>query len=230
MKKLFFILTFLFISQPAFGQLTDAQKKCMESPVNPTVNFYSSYGRLSYDFTKNTKEVHALSEEFGHLEQGLFAHGLAIVTVVNEVALSTSGQFLGDNNICVIPASLDVFIGYNNPVIYVSRELKKDSCEFEQALRHEKAHQQIHKTALDYFLPQISHAVQRISRDVKPVLISDISQMDQAAEYLTKQYMARTSIITKRFKEEILKEQAKLDSIENYRMEGELCRRFNKKR
>lgn len=228
MKKLFFVLTLLTLSSPAFGQTDNVAHKCAQIKINPKINLYTSYGKLNYDFTKSTKEINILGNKYGHIETGLFAQGLSLLSISNQVTLSTESEFLSLNEICVVPSSIDIFIGYSNPTIYVAEELNKGSCEFNLILRHEKAHQQINKTALDYFMPQIYQAVVRFSKDIKPILIDNTSKIDSATKYMNMQYLAKIKDISKRLQEEIIKEQKKLDNREHYKLEGELCKNFNK--
>ncbi len=219
MKKLFFILIFCScLVETAFAY------DCSDFPVNPEIEFYSSYGSLNYDLSKTNSEITAIASQYGIMEKGLFASGLATVDVEWEISADTVGRFVSNYNICVVPERIKVYIGFSDPVIYVSKEIRKDKCKTELVIRHEQTHQQINKTALDYFLPLFQHAFYKIVKDVKPVHVANISEVDKASAELTREYNVRLSPLIDFFKKEMLKEQHKLDNADNYQYEQQLCR------
>ena len=91
-------------------------------------------------------------------------------------------------------------------------------------LRHEQTHQQINKAALDYFLPLFNEAAKKISTSIKPINVKTLSDIDKASAKLTEEYNKKLSPLLDFFKQELLKEQLKLDSQANYQHESILCR------
>ena len=226
MKKLFFILTNLFIIAEA--SQVSAANPCDEIAVNPTINLTTSFGKLRYDFTKNIKELTKLSGKYGIIEQGLFASGLAAIGVEWEIEVNTISKVVGSFDICTIPSTIDIFVGFSDPVIYVSRDLEEGSCEYELVMRHERTHQQINKTALEYFAPLMKEAFKEVARNIPAHRVDSISKIDVATEVLTEKYMREIEPIINNFKKEIALEQSKLDSHTNYQLEGDLCKSFPK--
>lgn len=241
MKKLFFILTScLFLSVAA--EYAAAAETVAENPFSepenfdpcsqiipqPKVTFSTSYGKLSYDFSKNFNELTRMGKTYGILEQGVFASGLSVVGINWEVSLNSVSRIIGDYDICVIPTTVDVFIGYQNPVIFMSRELQPHSCIYNVVLRHEQTHHQINKTALEYFIPQLKKSISEIVKDVRPLHVTSSSMIDNATNELTDEYIRRIEPLISYFKQELLKEQSKLDNHGNYQMEGDLCKYVNR--
>lgn len=221
MKKLFFILTSLFFfSCP----LKAAAFDCAQLNSNPAIVFSTSYGKLAYDYTKNNDQITAVASRYGIAEKGLFASGLATVNVVWEITVSSMGKVYGDYNVCVVPTEINVFIGFDQPTIYISRDLAKNSCEYNVVMRHEQTHQQINKSALDYFLPLFQDALEKIADTIKPVTVAHITQIDDATNRLTREYNKKLSPLIEVFKNELLTEQSKLDNRTNYQHEKELCK------
>lgn len=199
-------------------------KSCADVMVNPKVNFSTSYGKLTYDLSKNQRQLTQLGHEYGVVESGLFASGLAIVGVNWEVSVGTLSNYLSNNTICVVPTSIDVFIGYQDPTIFISNELKPGSCEYNLVVRHERTHQQINKTALDYFIPLFNKAIGKIVKSVKPIEVHYITEIDAATSKLTEKYTTKIEPLINVFKKELLLEQSKLDNHDNYEMESTVCR------
>lgn len=221
MKKLFFILTFIFclpiLSVPAWAF------DCSQIQSMPSIEFSTSYGKLRYDNTKTNQQVTAIAGTYGISEKGLFAAGLATINVNFEISINTLGKIYGENNICVIPTNINIYIGYSDPVIYISKNIPKNTCKYNVVLRHEQTHQQINKNALEYFLPLFQDAIKRIIPTVKPLSVSNTEEIDLATTELTQTYNRKITPLIEVFKNELLNEQGKLDNHENYQHEEELC-------
>lgn len=217
MKKLFFILTLLFFPTSGFSA-------CPEISSAPKIELYTSYGKLKYDFSQNNQQITKLAEKQGIIEKGLFASGLSTINVNMDITLKTVGDIIGKYDFCVYPTTVKLSIYYSNPTIYISKQLIPNSCEYNVVLRHEQTHQQINKAALDYFLPLFNEAAKNISTSIKPINVKNLSDIDKASAELTKEYNKKLSPLLEFFKQELLKEQLKLDNQANYQHENILCR------
>ena len=135
-----------------------------------------------------------------------------------------------NNDLCVIPTAIDIFIGYKNPVIYLANELTPGSCTYNLVLRHEQVHQQINTEALEYFIPRFQRQLNKLVREIAPVHLNASESQDKATEILTNAYTRQLNSLVAVLRNEILTEQHKLDNSGNYRMEGDVCRYFNQRR
>lgn len=225
MKKLFFILTTLLFLHPHRAL---SASPCDAIDYAPKLVFSTSYGRLVYDDSKGLDDLTRLGSQFGTVEQGLFAAGLATVKVGWEIEV-TSMVSKQDNIICVLPATIEVFIGYENPVIYLSRELQPGTCEYNVVVRHEQTHQQINKTALEYYIPELKYRISAMTRDIRPIQVKRLTDTKQATAQLTQQYIERIHPLVEAFKQVLQKEQGKLDNHTNYKLEGDLCKYYHAK-
>ena len=224
MKKIFFILTILPFICPSLSRADE--NRCVQIQIKPEIEYYSSYGKLNYDFSKNHQEVTALAKKHNLLETGMFASGLAIADIQWEVSLGTRGALLSTKEACIMPAKIKLFISYTDPVIYIADHLKENSCEHEVVMRHEQTHQQINKTALEYFRPYFFKEIVKIADSIKPRYISKLTQtnVNEATQQLTQDYIDAISPLIEVFKNELKTEHSKLDNLDNYRMENLLCR------
>lgn len=227
MKKLFFILTFLLVLSPA-RQVLSAPTGCERYKTQPELRFSTSYGKLKYDNSYSQRQLTVLGEKYGILEQGLFASGLATVNVSYQLSVKAVRKQVSDSLICVIPKVVDVYIGYQSPTIYISKDLVKDSCEYNVVLRHEQTHQQINTAALEYFIPQLQNAVRSILNSEEPIRIKKADDFDAASEQLVNNYTAKLEPLINYFKTELIKEQGKLDNYQNYKLEDDLCKYYHR--
>ena len=217
MKKLFFVLIFLLLSENSLGA------DCSSLNINPAVKITSSFGKLSYDESKNTSEITEKAKSFNLVEAGDFAGGLSTVNINFDITINTLGQMMEDNYYCVIPTEVNIFLGLDSPVIYISKDIQKESCRYQITRYHEQTHQQINKKTLEYYLPIFKASSKAIVKKITPVQINDINDMEQATASLTKQYNAKINPLVGFIKKEMLLQQKKLDNPENYKFEGSLC-------
>lgn len=218
MKNLFFILTILF-----FISSNTLAADCTSLDVNPKITIKSSYGKLNYDTSKTTDEITTIAKKFNLVETGLFASGLSTVNVTFDITINTFSNIMGNSEFCVIPTEVIIFLGLEQPTIYISNELKQSSCQYNVVLRHEKVHQQINKSTLEYFLPLFKNSATSIIKNIKPVHVTDINNIKNATAELTKIYNKKLTPLIEYIKKEMLTEQQKLDNPNNYLYENSLC-------
>ena len=224
MKKLFFILTVLLGAQFSFE--TAAFARCSNLKPQPRLSFYTSYGKLEYDFSQDQIGITKVGMSYGVLEQGIFANGLATGTVKWEVDVSSEGRGGGNGELCAYPVEIKFYLGFASPKIYVSRDLRKGSCMYDLVLRHEQTHQQINVKALEYFIPLFEQAIKKISQEIPAEPVSSLSQasLSRGSEKIAEAYSKRIEPLINVFKKELEIEQGKLDNASNYAFENSLCR------
>ena len=222
MKKLFFVLTYLLFF---YNQATALD--CSAVVVNPKIKTTASYGKLEYIHNKNTVEITEIAKNFNILEKGIFAHGLSTVNINFDITINTLGHLIGNSEFCVTPTDINIFLGMYKPIIYISSELEKDSCEYKIVLHHEQVHQQINKTTLEYYLPMFKYAAEHIIKQIEPIHITDIDDIEKTTAELTKIYNKKLNPLVDYIKREMLKEQQKLDNNQNYIFESSICSQDN---
>lgn len=219
MKKLFFTLILAL-----FGPIFSTRASCPETYPLPKIEFYSSYGKLKYDFSKNTEYITKLAQKAKTIQTGLFASGLTTIKMNLNISLNNTGKKQSKNYFCVYPKDIKISIYYSDPTIYVAKHLKPNSCEYNVVLRHEHAHLQINKTALDYFLPLFHKAIIEILKSIKPRKVMHSSQIKLASEEITEEFQNKINPLYDYFRQQIFNEQQKLDNDNNYKYENQLCR------
>lgn len=219
MKKLFFILTLLLF----FTSSALCNDDCSNLQTYPNIKVISSYGKLIYDHNKSKEELTYLAEQQNYLEKGLFANGLSTANLNFDITLKTKTISLSDGVYCAVPDEIILFLGFDEPIIYISKELKENSCEYNIVLRHEKTHQQINKKTLEYYLPLFKSASTSIIKNIKPSFIKNTEDLNNITNYYIQRYNQKLNPLVDFIKNEILKQQQKLDNIDNYKYENSLC-------
>lgn len=231
MKKIYLTSIFCICAafHPAFAiENPKTSSSCSEFKYNTRLNLTTSYGKLDYNHTYNQQSLTNLGQKYGLIGAGMYASGLSLTGIDWYLRLNTVARIASDDSVCVLPTSIDVFIGFQNPTIYISNSLPKGSCQYNLALRHEHQHQQVNIAALDYFIPQIKIEIEKKLKEVKPQSVKSLSQTDQITLEMNDEYTAIVEPLIDRFKATLLYEQKKLDNLNNYRFESAICR-SNKK-
>ena len=224
MKKLFFILTVLLGT--SLSVEAAAFNRCAELKPQPRLSFYTSYGKLEYDFSKDQMGITKVGMSYGVIEKGIFANGLATGTVKWEVDVSSEGREGRNGEICAYPVEIKFYLGFADPKIYVSRDLRKGSCMYDLVLRHEQTHQQINVKALEYFIPLFEQALKKISQEIPAELVGAMNRaaLSRGSEKIADAYSKRIEPLINVFKKELEIEQGKLDNASNYAFENSICR------
>lgn len=237
MKKLFFALIFCFLccavsnssaqnlSRNKFSAPSSGAHECADIKFTPDVHFSTSWGKLEYDYKKTQKDITQLGSNTMHRESGIFLSGLSTVSIDDEAEVGVITKVTEDNVICVIPQTVNVYVGLSRPKIYISKELKPGSCSYNLVMRHEQTHQRINKAVMEYYIPIFQAAAQKIAASLKPVKIESYAGIDAASKNFSRRFYAEFSKVIKVFKKELKAEQLKLDNKKNYKREGDICRR-----
>lgn len=238
MKKIFFILIFSFLlccnsnclaqntKQNSIRNGSSSGRECDDIKFVPNVKFSTSFGRLTYDYSRSRQDIKRISSKSSHKESGIFLSGLATVSIDNEAEVGVITKVTADNIICVIPQTVNVYVGLSKPTIYVSKELKPGSCSYNLVMRHEQTHQRINKATLEYFIPLFQVAAQKIASKLQAVKISSYSEIDLVSKKMSSQFHKEFLKVVSAFKKELTAEQTKLDNQSNYKREGDICRDY----
>ena len=227
MKKWY--LTSIFYSFAALNSVMSAQAEaaalssCAEFNYTPRLNMTTSYGKLKYNYEYNQEALTRMGQAYGLIESNMVASGLSIFGIDWSVQLNTNVRVSKDSSICIIPASLDVFIGFQEPTIYIDKELNKNSCQYKLVLRHEHQHQQISIAALEYFIPRIKNQIIQNMVKVAPQTVNSLSQVDKTTTEMNNKYIEIIRPMVENFKLTMLNAQKKLDNTENYQYESTIC-------
>lgn len=227
MKNLFELLIFanLFLWPSLVGAETPAEKFCRQNAQKPEITIELSYGKLRYDFSKNNKTLTRMHiRNFGGVvAPGKQVHGLASYNLVTEINFNLEKISSSDKVTCFYPRQVTLRIGVQDPTIYISRNLVKDSCPYIVALRHEQTHQQINAEILEAYLPKIEQTFLNVVDKNALYIFEKNMDINKVQEDVKARYLRDVNSVMDEVKAAIKKEQSKLDSVENYNYEESLC-------
>ncbi|MFV0626382.1 MAG: hypothetical protein ACK5N8_03415 [Alphaproteobacteria bacterium] len=212
-KATYFLVSFFFLNVNVFDAWGQNLPRC-QTLINPKIEFYSTFGKLEYDFTKNTQEITALTDTP--------AAGLATTRLGHARTLSFHLNRFG-RGYCVSAKEIKVYIGISKPVIYVTKDYLEGSCFQKVVIRHEDAHMQTTIRMLDHFMKNAPKLYTYMIRHIQPIYAKDQSEIDNAGKVLTKEYDFVMEGMTKELQREIDVEQEKLDNETQKYLRTEIC-------
>lgn len=193
----------------------------------PKITFKSSYGKLVHDLSQPLSTLN--QNAHAQKEPGWLRVGYATQSLSSSIWVKAKVKKIDDYTTCVLPDEVEVFLGYQKPMIYVAKEYKDDLCKFSVVIRHEQVHQRINKLALDYFLPLADKALRNAIADVKGIKVPSPEQSQQGVEMLYKYYQFCLQPILDEMIRAVDAEQAKLDTLTSYKMQWDMCEKFKER-
>ncbi len=239
MKKVFFALIFT-VSLAKVGYAIDDGlmkhyvEECLSVIDKPVVDVTSAYGKLRYNYTRGKDFLKRETEEKYNangldMPEDFIPIGLTKVRDSFSFDLTVGQIEISHGYECIYPEKIEAHLGYYVPTIYISKDLEKDSCLYDVAVRHEKTHMQIYLEALDYFLPEFKKTAEGLFENVGVKIVAPGQQADVVAKELNVEYLQKLQQKVETWRKEVEFEQMKLDSVENYIIENKLCEKFDKK-
>ena len=223
-KLAFFLLSALAVFSLPSHAAEIGTVSCDALNPNPHIIFKTSYGQLVHDISTPQHQIQAMSSR---PEKGILIDGLATATTLGSIRINTAhGIKISDNDYCIIPDEIEVYFGYSNPTIYVAKEYPVAGCRFSLIIRHEQTHQRINILTMQYFLPIIRSAAEKIIRQARSVKISTPTDDRLALALLQRYYAIKLMPIIEKFNLAREQEHQKLDNSTNYAMEYDICNKF----
>ena len=200
-----------------------ADNPCAKYTRTPKLRLSSSYGKLKYDFQHSSSQLRRMSSKKNHpQESGTFMSGLSLIDMDWSVSMSVITKTIDDYK-CIVPAAVDVFIGYRNPTIYISNDVARNSCVYNVVMRHEQQHQQINIAVLDHYLPMLKQGFQEKLSELQAIPLEEGKRVSDMTDELNFEYAESIRPLVNRFQITLQLEQQNLDTRENYENESNIC-------
>lgn len=236
MIKVFFTLifsSFIFCHVAVGENLQKYEDECRSFIKEPRIEVTSTYGKLRYDYSKDkqylSKETNRRLQEYGGEQyDGFEPVGLTKVRDSFDFAVTVSQIDVSNGYTCFYPEAIKMHLGYYTPTIYILNSLKKGSCLYNLAERHEKTHMQIYIEALDYFLPRLKEVANGLFNQIGVKVVKRTQAGKAVAQELNNVYLAAVQAEVEQWRKAVEREQMKLDTPEQYILENKLCQEIEK--
>lgn len=229
MKK---INTLFALCMLCFGSVSSADaapvyqdKKCKEIMQEHPVEFDITYdfGNLEYDRSKTAQEIESIfvkNNQKAH-ENGK-VQGLTILKGYYKLSAIIASEKMRGLYSCYYPTKITLHLGYKDSVMYIAKELKEKTCEYERTLRHEYTHLRFGYLGLAMQVMTAQNNMQNLINDIGP--LATIKKKELAETELMKKYENRFLSVYQAIEQIIKDQNAKIDTLENYTEESKLCK------
>lgn len=234
MKKVYYIAFYvLLLSFPGICRAdfeADRFFDCAGMQVPLRIIFKTSYGQLIHDVSTEEKSI--LNNNNNLKTEKLYLNSsYNSVQPYGYVTLTSAlTEYISNNKTCIIPETIEVFIGYRDPMIYIAKEFRSKPCEFSVMLRHQQVHQQINIYTLQYLLPLMKEAIISATQNITPIVSTSKSSFNNDIKKLQEIYTAAIQPILIAFDEIRQEENRKFDEVTNYKIDEKLCQKYNLRR
>ncbi len=187
----------------------------------PEIEVLYNYGDLHYDYEKSPDEIKQIYLEDnpnGVVER---IRGLTQLSARASVSIDPETVMLKSERYCTYAKKIEVKLLYT-PVVYISNQLEKDSCQFNLTMRHEQTHLQFGHQALRDAAKDMSDNLQQYIETNSPFVSKDDYEADE--QKVVQIYTNKVEQIFNDFRKNLEKQNSRIDTTENYKKEASYCR------
>lgn len=226
MRILLLLISFMALLPTETSAMTYryAEQKCrqiyLENPPEIVIKY--NYGELKYDFSKTRNELAEINKDVLGVEKNNLRGLTSLEPNIKIEGLRLRGEGIDDAKFCVYPVKIEVFVGFN-PIIYLENSLEKGSCEYKVTLRHEYTHVDIGHTAFNMLIRALYKQLPEFAAKTA-VRVMAPDDIDEQAERLNQDFQDQVLMLWQVFINTLNQQHELLDTRENYKREGSLCR------
>lgn len=128
--------------------------------------------------------------------------------------------------VCVWVESLQVFFGFGKMDVYLSSQYAEGTCQYGVILGHENQHVAINTRVYRKYRALMERALLRDRRIPTKGNPLSVQSMAQGKAMIARLINGLTNPLYERFKREVVSENAKIDTIANYKRTQALCKEW----
>jgi hypothetical protein len=197
-----------------------AAATCEPSGLKPFVDFTTTPGQAQYFTDKDKNDLIALNRSFGQGIAGWSPVGLTLADRGMTIGVTVRSEKLPDGWYCSEVSSVHASIQYNSIDVYIAREYRRGTCQYNAILDHERRHVGVFHDTLAEFAPRIERKLYAALNKMKPKHNRD---HERAAKNLQTTLEKALSPLFLEMDRVTTSRNARLDTKENYTKELENC-------
>ncbi|MCK5295554.1 MAG: hypothetical protein KAJ75_01570 [Alphaproteobacteria bacterium] len=232
------IMTAVFaVSGEAF-----ARHACPLLDTKTKAKIITNYGNVQYFHDRSRKDIKTFANKGYKVNKsngtrtlampsrkGNIQHIPGITVATLKIGVKTETKTVRIKNgkgFCIYLDNATVSIGYPKMEVYVAKRYKKNSCEYNEILNHEKTHVSIYHNTLNFYAPHIEQSVKNIAKEIKPTWVSSKDKIEPTINNMLIYIMNKIEPTLNFFRKIQTNEHANLDTPENYAYTTSLCKNW----
>ncbi len=118
---------------------------------------------------------------------------------------------------------VEVFLGYDDLIVYIAQKYHRGSCQYQSILKHENLHVSIFRDTLEHYAPRVENRLRQTAERLAPVLVSSAQQ---AASRLQAAMQRQMKPMFREINAALDRANAAIDTPENYKREQANCKNW----
>ena len=110
--------------------------------------------------------------------------------------------------------------------VYIDKKYKPSSCEFKVIKAHENYHVAVAQQAMTFFKPDVEAQVQKSLKKIKPKIVKNAIERDQALKEQFNQVMNDLKPLIEHINKTTAKKNYQIDTPESYARTKALCKNW----
>ena len=220
MKQLYIALNlFLLFSLITPKSVNAGFRDCSFFAEEVEVELSTSFGELEYNHTKDnryiaekTKLTKEKSDGYTHIEN-VFNCSLEH-KIVKSFGLE-----------CWVPTKISLNIGYQNPKIYISKDIEENSCEYGLVKRNQQLYLQMYKASLEAYLPAIYAYLNDYAQSLETFKIKERNSLQQKSKMIRDAYKKEVKKIEKDLEKTNKKAIDLIKLVDSKKYEKSICKK-----
>jgi hypothetical protein len=196
----------------------------MMTMPDPDFNFTKSRSFLtSNNRERILKEWANTKEKQTWIEQG-YVGGLARGGSGYHTRVKMHGRRYGryGGNYCPFFQYIEIEVYYGT-VIFIANEFKKGTCRFESVMEHEMRHHKTNHDIAEKYAKMLERDLPKMVAEVEGLGYVHYTKADARFDFMRQSLIDAIQVYSEAMGEEMNRENAKIDTLENYQAESKLC-------
>jgi hypothetical protein len=219
-KRIFFFVTFLLFISAHSACAGDVDKATCAIDPNVAINVTPVFEEPLYNYSTSIAELQVLSRDAFHVIPESLTLGLTRYQPVLGVNPASTARDMPDGTTCVRVEHVDITFGYRNVVVYIAREIPRQSCGFDQVMQHEQKHVLVQKQILNNFIPVVKQRLKDYLAENGAMQNRDYME---AVTWLRDNVQLIAQDVSAELFQENLRLQRDIDTVDEYARVGNSC-------
>lgn len=151
----------------------EAAPRCPGRGETAEIAVHVNTGTMTLDTRRDAAYLERIRRRHGSRVTRPRGHPLGLTVAGFRFDMTTQVKVypLGKGLYCGVPSTVTITIGYPDFQVYVLRRYRRDSCEYEAILAHEKTHVRLYRDTVEGYAADVKQSLANAVRRFEPVMV-----------------------------------------------------------
>jgi len=208
-----------FTSAPAPA---DGASRCPPPERRSEISLSKNLGTMVFDTGHSRQQLRRLKESRSRsrVGAGWVPIGLTLTEIRLQMNIRINAKSDGHGRFCASLDSVNASIGYDKLTVYVAREYRRGSCQYNSIVGHERGHVAIFRETLTRYIPRIEGRLRRTAARQGTI---SVRTPKQGANRMQRNLEREMEPLFREINRALDRANARLDTPQNYQREQANC-------